>query len=98
MLRRRKTEHPWASPLNKEYGPGTYVCAGCGLPLFSSSTKFESGTGWPSFSAPIKGAIETMEDRSFFSWFAPRSFAAAAEVISDMFSRTAPSRPAFVIA
>jgi peptide-methionine (R)-S-oxide reductase len=66
VLRRRKTEHPWASPLNKEYGPGTYVCAGCGLPLFSSSTKFESGTGWPSFWAPIKGAIETMEDRSFF--------------------------------
>jgi len=66
VLRRRETESPWASPLNKEYRPGTYLCAGCGLPLFSSSTKFESGTGWPSFWAPIEGAIETSEDRSFF--------------------------------
>ena len=66
VLRRRETESPWTSPLNKEYRPGTYLCAGCGLPLFSSSTKFESGTGWPSFWAPIEGAIETSEDRSFF--------------------------------
>jgi peptide-methionine (R)-S-oxide reductase len=66
VLRRRETEHPWTSPLNKEYRPGTYLCAGCGLPLFSSSTKFESETGWPSFWAPIDGAIETSEDRSFF--------------------------------
>jgi peptide-methionine (R)-S-oxide reductase len=56
----------WTSPLNKEYRPGTYLCAGCDLPLFSSSTKFDSKTGWPSFWAPIEGAIETSEDRSFF--------------------------------
>ena len=49
VLRRRETERPWTSAFNKEYRPGTYLCAGCGLPLFSSSTKFESGTGWPSF-------------------------------------------------
>jgi peptide-methionine (R)-S-oxide reductase len=66
VLRRRETERPWTSPLNKEYRPGTYLCAGCGLPLFSSSTKFESETGWPSFWVPIKGAIETLEERSFF--------------------------------
>ena len=65
VLRRRDTERPRTSPLNKEHRPGTYLCAGCGLPLFSSSTKFESGTGWPSFWAPIEGAIETSEDRSF---------------------------------
>jgi peptide-methionine (R)-S-oxide reductase len=65
VLRRHETERPWTSPLNKEERPGTYLCAGCGLPLFSSSTKFESGTGWPSFWAPIEGAIATSEDRSF---------------------------------
>ena len=65
VLRRRETERPWTSPLDKEGRPGTYLCAGCGLPLFSSSTKFESGTGWPSFWAAIDGAIETSEDRSF---------------------------------
>jgi peptide-methionine (R)-S-oxide reductase len=65
VLRRHETERPWSSPLDKESRPGTYLCAGCGLPLFSSSTKFESGTGWPSFWAPIEGAIETSEDRSF---------------------------------
>ena len=65
VLRRHETERPWSSPLDKESRPGTYLCAGCGWPLFSSSTKFESGTGWPSFWAPIEGAIETSEDRSF---------------------------------
>jgi peptide-methionine (R)-S-oxide reductase len=66
VLRRRMTEHPWTSSLNKESRPGTYLCAGCDLPLFSSNTKFESETGWPSFWAPINGAIETSEDRSFY--------------------------------
>jgi peptide-methionine (R)-S-oxide reductase len=66
VLRRRETERPWTSPLDKEYRPGTYVCAGCDLPVFSSPTKFESGTGWPSFWAPIEGAIETSEERSYF--------------------------------
>jgi peptide-methionine (R)-S-oxide reductase len=66
VLRRHDTERAWTSPLNKEYRPGTYLCAGCDLPLFSSSTKFDSKTGWPSFWAPIEGAIETSEDRGFF--------------------------------
>jgi peptide-methionine (R)-S-oxide reductase len=67
VLRQRKTEQPGTSPLDKERRPGTYLCAGCDLPLFSSHTKFESATGWPSFWAPLReGAIETSEDRSFF--------------------------------
>ena len=66
VLRRHATEPPWTSSLNKESRPGTYLCAGCSLPLFSSHTKFESGTGWPSFWAPIEGAIGTSEDRSLF--------------------------------
>ena len=66
VLRRHDTERAWTSPLNKEYRSGTYVCGGCELPLFSSSTKFDSKTGWPSFWAPIDGAVQTSEDRSFF--------------------------------
>lgn len=66
VLRRHGTERAGSSPLDKEYRPGTYACAGCGLPLFSSETKFDSGTGWPSFWAPIEGAVGTSEDRSFF--------------------------------
>jgi peptide-methionine (R)-S-oxide reductase len=66
VLRRHLTEGAGTSPLDKEYGPGTYLCAGCDLPLFSSGTKFDGWTGWPSFWAPIEGAIGTSEDRSFF--------------------------------
>lgn len=66
VLRRRATERPWSSSLNKESRPGTYVCAGCASPLFSSNTKFESGTGWPSFWTAIAGSIGTSEDRSLF--------------------------------
>ncbi len=66
VLRLHETERPWSSPLNKEHRPGTYLCVGCSLPLFSSTTKYESESGWPSFWAPIEGAIETSEDRSLF--------------------------------
>jgi len=66
VLRRHQTERPWSSTLNDEHRAGRYLCVGCSLPLFSSTTKFESETGWPSFWAPIEGAIETAEDRSFF--------------------------------
>lgn len=66
VLREEGTERPGTSPLNKEKRAGTYHCAACELAVFSSETKFESGTGWPSFYAPIDGAVGTSEDRSFF--------------------------------
>jgi peptide-methionine (R)-S-oxide reductase len=62
VLRNEGTERPFTSPLNKEKRAGTYVCAGCDLPLFLSQTKFESGTGWPSFYQSIPGRVETMKD------------------------------------
>jgi peptide-methionine (R)-S-oxide reductase len=66
VLRKEGTERPGTSPLNREKRKGTFHCAGCDLPLFSSETKFESGTGWPSFWQPLDNAIGTTEDRSFF--------------------------------
>jgi peptide-methionine (R)-S-oxide reductase len=65
VLRNHGTERAFTSPLDKEYGAGTYLCAGCELPLFSSTTKYDSRTGWPSFYAPLDGAIGTTTDRSF---------------------------------
>jgi peptide-methionine (R)-S-oxide reductase len=65
VLRQHGTERAGSSPLDHEYGKGTYRCAGCDLPLFSSSTKFNSGTGWPSFYAPIAGAVGTTKDNQF---------------------------------
>ncbi len=65
VLRKHGTEPAGTSPLNGEKRPGEFLCAGCGTPLFSSDTKYESGSGWPSFYAPIAGAIGTSEDRSF---------------------------------
>jgi peptide-methionine (R)-S-oxide reductase len=64
VLRHEATERPYSSPLNGEKRPGTFACAGCDLPLFSSETKFESGTGWPSFYKPLPNAVETSTDRS----------------------------------
>lgn len=66
VLRKHGTERAGTSPLDKNYDKGTYVCAGCGQTLFTSETKFNSGTGWPSFYAPIEGAIATTMDRSLF--------------------------------
>ena len=65
VLRKHGTERPGSSPLNREKRKGTFACAGCDLPLFSSDTKFESGTGWPSFWQPLPDAIGTSTDRSF---------------------------------
>ena len=62
VLRQEGTERPGSSPLNQEKRKGRFVCAGCELPLFSSETKFESGTGWPSFYAPLPGALGTKTD------------------------------------
>ena len=62
VLREGATERAFTSPLNKEHRKGIFACAGCGLPLFSSATKFDSGTGWPSFYAALPGAIGTKTD------------------------------------
>lgn len=62
VLRHEATERPFSSPLNKEKRNGVFHCAGCTQPLFSSRTKFESGTGWPSFWAPLKNAVGTRRD------------------------------------
>ena len=65
VLRQQGTELRGSSPLNKEKRDGTFCCAGCGKPLFNAGTKFESGTGWPSFYAPLDGAVATETDRSY---------------------------------
>jgi peptide-methionine (R)-S-oxide reductase len=62
VLREHGTEHRGSSPLNREKRAGTFRCAGCGEPLFSSETKYESGTGWPSFYAPLDNAVATTTD------------------------------------
>lgn len=66
VLREHGTERAGSSPLDKTYAPGTYLCAGCEQALYSSDHKFDSGTGWPSFWAPLDNAIGTSEDRSLF--------------------------------
>ncbi|MNZ40211.1 Peptide methionine sulfoxide reductase MsrB [compost metagenome] len=65
ILREEGTEMPYSSPLNDEHRAGTFACAGCGLPLFSSKTKFDSGTGWPSFWQPLDNAVGTRTDSSY---------------------------------
>ena len=64
VLRQAATERPFTSPLLKEHRKGFFTCAGCGQPLFGSSTKFESGTGWPSFWQALPKAVVTRADRS----------------------------------
>ncbi|MDN7715817.1 peptide-methionine (R)-S-oxide reductase MsrB [Burkholderia gladioli] len=65
VLREAGTERPYSNPLNDEHRSGTFSCAGCGISLFSSKTKFDSGTGWPSFWAPLDHAVTTDTDTSF---------------------------------
>jgi peptide-methionine (R)-S-oxide reductase len=66
VLRHEGTEPAYSHPYNKLHDKGTFVCAGCGLPLFDSETKFDSGTGWPSFYQPInKAAVTNVVDRSY---------------------------------
>ena len=65
VLRKHGTERAWTSALNDEHREGIFSCAGCGQPLFKSETKFDSGTGWPSFFTPLQGAIETTTDRKY---------------------------------
>ena len=66
VLRKEGTERPFTSPFNDNKAAGTYVCAGCALPLFKSDFKFDSGTGWPSFFNVIEGNVETKVDRKLF--------------------------------
>jgi len=66
VLREHGTERAGSSPLDKTYAAGTYLCAGCELPLFSSETKFNSGTGWPSFYRPLPNAVGDSTDKSYF--------------------------------
>ncbi len=66
VLRKHGTERAGTSPLNMEKRNGVFHCAGCGQALFAAETKFESGTGWPSFWQPLEGAVGETEDRSFF--------------------------------
>jgi peptide-methionine (R)-S-oxide reductase len=65
VLREHGTEPRGSSPLNKEKRDGRFTCAGCGQPLFSSGTKYESGTGWPSFFAPVENSVETTTDQGY---------------------------------
>jgi len=72
VTRRKGTERAFSGQYHATKTPGTYLCVGCGLPLFASDTKFDSGTGWPSFWAPVDdAAVETETDRSIF--FMPRT-------------------------
>ena len=64
VLRQEGTEPPFTSPLNDEHRAGVFACAGCALPLFSSVTKFDSHTGWPSFYTPLSSALQTRDDGS----------------------------------
>jgi peptide-methionine (R)-S-oxide reductase len=64
VLRKHGTERARSSPLDKEHRNGIYACAGCDLPLFDSAAKFDSGTGWPSFTGPLEGAVATSKDRT----------------------------------
>lgn len=66
VLREHGTERAGTSPLNSEKRPGMFRCAGCGQPLFDASTKYESGSGWPSFYVPLEGAVGTTVDRAHF--------------------------------
>ena len=66
VLRDHGTERAFTSPLDKQYAAGVYHCAGCSAALFKSDTKFNSGTGWPSFWKPLDNAVATTTDRAFF--------------------------------
>ena len=65
ILRKEGTERPFSSPLLNEHHAGTFACAGCDLPLYASKTKFDSGTGWPSFWAPLDNAVDETSDRTY---------------------------------
>ncbi|MBT0958655.1 peptide-methionine (R)-S-oxide reductase MsrB [Alphaproteobacteria bacterium KMM 3653] len=67
VMREEKTERAGSSPLDKETRPGLYACKGCDLPLYSAEAKYDSGTGWPSFTQSLKGAVRTKDDDTLFA-------------------------------
>jgi peptide-methionine (R)-S-oxide reductase len=67
VMREEQTENAFLSPMHNSKAKGTYICRGCDLPLYSSATKFDSGTGWPSFTAPLQNAIGTKPDNTLFT-------------------------------
>ena len=98
VLRREATEPPYTSDLLEEKRAGLYVCAGCDLELYASDTKFDSGTGWPSFYEPIEGAVSRPGPTTSCCCRAPKCIAGAAAAISDTSSTTARRRPESVTA
>ena len=93
-MREQGTEYPWTSALLEEHREGTFICAGCDLPLFDSKTKYDSGTGWPSFYQPLDNAVGTTDRHARWATRVRKCIAAAAAVISATSSTTARSRPA----
>jgi peptide methionine sulfoxide reductase MsrB len=98
VARQHGTERPFSSPLNGEKRPGLFKCVCCGTPLFSSSTKFDSGTGWPSFWAPVDKAAVSETRMARGSCAGPRSVAPHAMHISAMSFPMAPSQQGRAIA
>jgi peptide-methionine (R)-S-oxide reductase len=94
VLRTSATERPFTSQLLHEKRRGNFACAGCDLDLFSSTTKFESGTGWPSFWTPLEGAIGTTKDTRASACCEPLFTAAGVAAILVTCSMTVPSRRA----
>ena len=93
VLRTSATERPFTSPLLHEKRRGNFACAGCDLDLFSSTTKYDSGTGWPSFWTPLEGLSERPRTRAS-AWYEPQFTAAGAAAISVTSSMTARGRQA----
>ena len=92
VLRKHGTERPFTSPLNDEHREGVFACVGCGTPLYASETKFNSGTGWPSFFAPLEGAVDTSRD---FKLIMPRTEGVSSRVrVACIFLRPKPRRVA----
>jgi peptide-methionine (R)-S-oxide reductase len=93
VLRNEGTERPFSSPLNKETRSGTYVCAGCRLPLFSSKAKFDSGTGWPSFWQPLPNGVVTKSATATTAWPWPSCRGAEVQAGTPFARRFSPPPP-----